>query len=166
MGCDIHCYVEYRLNGEDSWRGFGGRINPGRNYVMFGFLAGVRDDGPPVVGLRGFPDNASWQAKDDNYLWISDVEADGHVTREKAKQYIEEHGCKFIKDCNGKECWVTQPDWHSHSWLTPSEWDAAIKLAQKSVFGHYGMPEYEAISAAMHALEKHGEVRVVFWFDN
>ena len=32
MGCDIHCYVEYRSKSESHWELFGDRINPGRNF--------------------------------------------------------------------------------------------------------------------------------------
>jgi hypothetical protein len=45
MGCDIHAYVESKKPDSKTWWGFGGRINPGRNYRMFGKLAGVRCDG-------------------------------------------------------------------------------------------------------------------------
>lgn len=59
MGCDIHMMIEYspykRSDGEPSWSSFGGDFNPGRDYTMFGYLAGVRGDGPPVVDLRGMP---------------------------------------------------------------------------------------------------------------
>lgn len=34
MGCDIHCYLEYKPKDSDRWRPHGGRINPGRNYEI------------------------------------------------------------------------------------------------------------------------------------
>ena len=65
MGCDIHCYVEFKKPKYDFWDFFGDRINPGRHYNLFGHIAGVRRDTAPVVERRGVPDDMSWSAKDD-----------------------------------------------------------------------------------------------------
>lgn len=64
------------------------------------------------------------------------------------------------KDASG---WVTgestDPDWHSHSWCTPDEWDQAIEKLDD--------PDYVAVSVLLRNLEKTtGNARVVFWFDN
>ena len=32
MGCDTHMYIEYAKKGDDHWKSYGGRLNPGRNY--------------------------------------------------------------------------------------------------------------------------------------
>ena len=55
MGCDIHCYIEYKPAGSDDWSDFGGRINPGRNYDLFAKLAGIRnyDEITPIAKPRG-----------------------------------------------------------------------------------------------------------------
>src|SRR6185295_18688606 len=154
MGCDIHCYLEYRTRQEERWESFGVRINPGRNYTMFGYLAGVRCDGPPVVPVRGLPINAGYSAKDDAALWISETDADGYVTAAQAARYVEACGSQYIDDKRR----VTHPDWHSHSWMTPQEWDQAIALTQAEN-SRWGMPEYKAISAALHSLANEGEAR-------
>ena len=70
MGCDIHCYIEYKKKNDDHWRSFGGRINPGRNYTLFGVMAGVRCDGL-LYPLRGFPEDAAFQAISDNHLFAT-----------------------------------------------------------------------------------------------
>ncbi len=151
MGCDIHCYIEYRKPDErepDRWRDFGGRINPGRNYAVFGFLAGVRREGPAVVAPRGMPADAAYESKDDNDLWVA------------------RGSSKYIKDKDGKNAWVSHPGWHTHSWMTTNEFEKAVSLAIAE-HPQYPEPEYTAIIAAMRSFEKQGfEARVVFWFDN
>ncbi len=65
MGCDIHMVMEYRAvpGAEDRtpwWRAFGGVCNPGRDYVLFNRLAGVRGpEGGALIPARGLPDSFS-----------------------------------------------------------------------------------------------------------
>lgn len=75
MGCDIHCYIEYRYREDsgDGWRSFGGRINPGRSYEIFAALAGVR--GPQWangIKPRGVPNDMGYAANDDWWVHILD----------------------------------------------------------------------------------------------
>lgn len=172
MGCDVHCYVEYRARNPQSeydrqWSDLGGRINPGRNYVIFERLAGVRGDpGRAVVPPRGYPDDAGFWARHDNWCFITNGpdEEGNYVTPEKARNWHERLGCDYRQDRDGKPCWIEHPDWHSHSWLTPDEWEKALKLARVTPKNE---PEYYALLAAMRSLEAAGHlVRVVFWFDN
>lgn len=161
MGCDIHCYIEYRQAGESRWQSFGGRINPGRNYVLFGYLAGVRAMGPPIVEPRGMPPDAGWNSIDDNTLWISETEHEGYTTPERAAYYVEKCGSAYVSDKQR----VTHPDWHTHSWMTAKEWEQAVTLTKKKEW-KWGLPEMMAITACLYELAKYGESRVVFWFDN
>ena len=162
MGCDIHCYIEHREKGRDRWDGFGGRINPGRDYELFGRMAGVRTGAQPVVPLRGLPNDLAWDAEADSSLYISTEEYDGACTAERAKYYVEKCGCSYINDAEGKPWRVTHPDRHSHSWLTSDEFAEALSRCE------YGNGvEYLAVLAAMREMERLGhEVRLVFWFDN
>lgn len=164
MGCDIHCYIEFRRRGDrDNWGGWP-RINPGRNYGAFGRLAGVRGQVGPIVPPRGLPSDLSFHARHDNELYICNEPTEGCVTAETAKHYFEKCGSKYIMR-DGKPIWVTHPDWHTHSWLTADEWEAAITF--KSHFVQSAGDEYEAILAVMRFFESRGyDTRVVFWFDN
>lgn len=158
MGCDIHAYVEYRER--DRWSGFGGRLNPGRNYEAFGILAAVRGDGPAIVEPRGVPSDMSWEATDDFYMHVVENDKDaweGAVKRSTAEEWIQHGASRWHTD--GRR--ITHPDWHTPSWLTLPEYDAA--LARFSA----REPEYRAVAAAMRELEACGyETRLVFWFDN
>jgi len=162
MGCDIHCYMEYKPATSDRWSSFGGRINPGRNYAAFGQLAGVRG-GTAMVDPRGVPDGLGWQAADDNRIYISDTPSDGTVTPQKAAQWVASGSSHYIMSHDGRPVCVSHPDHHTHSWLAPDEWEAALARETEWPVG----VEYRAMSAAMRELERSGaQVRVVFWFDN
>lgn len=171
MGCDIHMYVEYRQrmaehHGSEKWYTWGDRFNPGRNYLLFGALAGVRDDTiTPIAADRGIPEDASWGVDYANKIYIrqNDDDTDG-VDLATAQQWAA-HGSR-ITEQDGKPAWVTNPDWHSHSWCTADELSQVLEVVRQ----HYPNDlevEYVALIAAMRALEHNGcEVRCVFWFDN
>ena len=207
MGCDIHLYIEYkskkpRYDGRESnWASFGDRINPGRNYAMFGLMANVRNcysDGklPVLVEPRGMPDDATYSTADDNRMYISEDEGENYVTMETAEGWVKSGSSTFINNNEGKPTWVTQPDWHSHSWLTTSEFENVLnkylelesgwhkervdthnKMVERQniqpdswVYAPPDMdiePEYQVVLASLKRFEELGyDARVVFWFDN
>ena len=68
MGCDIHFYVERKIDGVWQQQFNTAEENPrwqkywfnGRNYILFGLLAGVRNhDVDPLVEPRGVPNDMS-----------------------------------------------------------------------------------------------------------
>lgn len=191
MGCDIHLCVEYKdpeNTWSKSWSGFGNRYYAGRDYSLFGFLAGVRGEGPPIAAPRGYPDDADYMTNRHFYYYIGDKnEEDGdyrYVTLETAKKY----GWPVINDKDGTPSRIQDPDAHTPSWLTWSEFTSALILCEtkhrnwlntedaetrQSVKELYAkdlykfLIQYKAIAAAMETLEKAGYMtRIVFWFDN
>jgi hypothetical protein len=206
MGCDIHLYIEYKskkteFDGYDSgWQSFGKSINPGRNYAMFSLMADVRnyDDEklPVLVKRRGMPEDAGYTASNDNRIYISETKSEDYVSMETAKRWVESGSSKFINDKDGNPTWVTQPDWHSHSWLTTSEFESVLNKYleleagwhKERVEEHNKMvereniqpdswayappsindePEYQVVLASLKRFEELGyDARVVFWFDN
>ena len=207
MGCDIHLYIEYKnkkvaFDGyKDNWHSFGQRINPGRNYAMFALMANVRNhysDGklPVLVEPRGMPEDVGYIAKDDNQMYISEDEGDNYVTMETANRWVESGSSKFVNNQEGKPTWVTDPDAHSHSWLTTSEFETIInnyleleagwhkeRVAEHMTFVEQNNikleswayappvmkyePEYQVVLASMKRFEELGyDARIVFWFDN
>lgn len=205
MGADIHLYVEYtdkktleeekngKLNGRGEpikayWRDLGGRINPGRNYWMFGILSkGVRVDTENAFEPKGIPDfhSLAYASRNDYTLYISDKEDDEgkYTTLEKAIKWASSEYYRselyYRNPTDDKPTWVSSPDWHSASWLTTEEYEKAIQIYKDKCMEAYKddpeynpieegiLPEYEAMLAAMKSLESNGMVsRVVFWFDN
>lgn len=168
MGCDIHCYIEYRTKillskYDEQWRGFGGRINPGRHYGIFAKLANVRNGFGivPISKPRGLPEFTSYELRGDSRLWISDDNAsgEGNCSQENARRWIESGASKLVD-----EKWVTHPDWHSHSWCNADEIEEALKDPNVEAMREV---EYVAIVAVLRSFEQQGYLaRLVFWFDN
>lgn len=145
MGCDIHCYIEYRKKNIDSkneidkgWTSFGGRINPGRNYGMFRLMAGVRSyDDSILFKPKGLPDDIGYHADDDNFLYISTNKNCGcgdcpHVSIDSASDWVRKGISVYKNNINGEPTWVSNPDWHSHSWLNLEEYRQVLE-AYKTV---------------------------------
>lgn len=167
MGCDIHCYIEHRKKDYDRWSLFGGRINPGRNYGLFGLLAGVRG-GNAIIPVRGRPSDMSWGTESEDRCFIHDGEKEeaNYVASGTAAKWVEQGYSRYILGRDDKPTWVTNPDWHTHSYCTPDEWEkCASAVVSETDWGCD--PEVWAMLAAMRELENRGhDARVVFWFDN
>jgi len=66
MGCDIHIYIEHRGYEEGRpWEMVASdeATFDHRNYSLFGVLAGVRRDGPPIAEPRGLPRDCSEEVR-------------------------------------------------------------------------------------------------------
>lgn len=103
MGCDIHEYREKKVNGEwitaDTWEteedGYMTNDCPylGRNYTLFGFLAGVRIEVSEGLGEpKGLPDDVSTEVKQASDYWGSD----GHSHSWVLVSDIKEHLAKLL----------------------------------------------------------------------
>jgi hypothetical protein len=169
MGCDIHCYLEYTTDRKYGWVTFGGRINPGRNYTLFGRLAGVRTGEDPVFPVRGLPFDIASEADWDNRLRIVEIkddERERECTRESAESWVKSGASTYILDREGTKAWVSDPDHHTHSWLTAHEFDLVLQTMPEE-YEFSNMIEYKAVLVALQTLAgKTGEARLVFWFDN
>ena len=161
MGCDIHVYPEIRRTGED-WRSVTGRINPGRDYDLFGKIAGLRNGGEaPMFKVRGLPEKIGYWAKSDNEMFITENGGGEYATRDQADRWVASGASKYTDE---RQVFVTNPDWHSHTWLTVGEMKRAIEAPSK--WGERDV-EYHGIIAMMEEIERRGyEGRFVIWFDN
>ena len=177
MGCDIHLYIEHAHPQPDDkklyWQSLGGRINPGRDYDLFAKIAGVREysDQPSkcLIPPKGSPVDLGWSAADDDrFRVIPDGEEESgerEVNRSRAEEWIK-YGSHWIALDEGRpEYWVSDPDNHSHTWLTPQEFRAALEATRDPAWGIDA--EYFAVLAAVEELVRHGKMaRLVIWFDN
>lgn len=182
MGADIHSYVEYSQREYDSkpfWKNF--TTNNGeRNYVMFGVLAGVRVPEAQLFEPKGMPDgDLGYDTAGGYWLHVAPenhpewADGDNWVTRKNAERYVERGYSVAQYDDKGVLKRVSGPDWHSHSWLTAAELEAALEHYKKKVCEFYPQenptapPEWIATLAAMRSFEASGcKTRLVFWFDN
>jgi hypothetical protein len=102
MGCDIHMYLEKKVNGKwvsaDPITKVGDglldvdhrhRVYTGRNYLLFSVLAGVRE---PIPGLwqkykvKGFPEDADPMIKKIYKRWGGDAHTASHLTLKELKE--------------------------------------------------------------------------------
>lgn len=189
MGCDIHLYMEYKNptnTWSKRWSNFGKRIYVGRNYYMFGLMAGVRGSQNPIAAPRGIPDDIDFYTAEDFYYSIEDTNGyndDGQrtITLENAQRW----GTKIELDDKGVPYRIANPDWHTPSWLTFDELTSALLLAdlayERNMYDNSDprikelhqteaptfLLEYKALSASMETFENAGyNTRIVFWFDN
>lgn len=147
MGCDIHCYIEYKPKDSDHWRDFGGRINPGRNYWMFGAMAGVRATQFKYIEPRGFPNDVASNAFNDNTNYVDDDQKeptkqcgeDYHYSRAHADEYVAKGYCHYVSRGEMENRWVTDCDHHTHSWLNADEFELAIASYLKESGFQIGM---------------------------
>lgn len=160
MGCDIHLFIEYKSPGLTRWISFGRDMDLDRHYELFAHLAGVRSGGiEPVVQPRGRVPDPAYQSQDTDRKYISESESEGTVSPANAQRWVDSGSSEYI-DIDGRHVWVTHPDWHTHTWLTPDEFEKALDL------GHAGVG-YRAVLAALRCFEQAGcDARVVLWFDN
>jgi len=178
MGCDIHCYIEYSSEPQPGttnryWFNFGGRINPGRDYDLFTKIAGVRSYGETkqMFEPRGIPDDIGWETKGDYLLRVVEAEEDyvdgeGVASLAKAEKWVARGISRWVALEEHPQYYVTGPDWHSATWLTPNEWWAVLEAPRPASWGGID-DDYYAMLAAMQEFQKRGkQVRVVIWFDN
>ena len=93
MACDIHCHVEVKIKGR--WHHWNA-LSIGRNYILFGKMAGVRGaDIEPVAEPRGIPDDATFLTKHDCLKWGEDGHSHSWLSAAEAKTVQEwlERGC-------------------------------------------------------------------------
>ncbi|WP_165074686.1 hypothetical protein [Paludisphaera rhizosphaerae] len=170
MGCDIHCCIEYasRPSSDDSlwdYTPFAWEINLGRDYDLFALLAGVRgrDGVVPVCEPKGLPEDVSTAFLLHSSYKIDDelaaLEVDGYCSREEAEQWVQEGSSLSVG-----ETAVTNPDWHSISWLNVAELQEVQRRYR--LLHDADHLKLSAVIAAMGALDNQqgGRSRLVFWF--
>jgi len=171
MGCDIHAYLEFTDNGE-YWSSLTSGAGQ-RNYRMFGIMAGVRCEDIALFEQRGLPTGEmSWQAESDHWVWVAPDDKperaswDGWTGRENADRWIAA-GYSQPEHKDGVLTRVTNPDHHSHSWLTSSEFSQCFEK-YRGLFPDLKPPhDFVGMLGAMQAIEANGgKTRLVFWFDN
>lgn len=162
MGCDIHLYIEYSPEWTEDRNYYSSfaRVSLGRNYTMFGILAGVRNTSvPQLFPQRGVPKNSPEYNYGDYVLYIQDEGEEHCCSRENADRWVKSGSSEYVDDEHKK---ITHPDWHSASWLTPEEFEECL-VQYKLETGEEVPSTYKAALAALKALENS---RAVFWFDN
>lgn len=179
MGTDIHAFVE--VVGEEAVSLTEGEFYIGRDYHLFGALAGIRTAEPPLVPVRGIPQDPSRDVA--GWYYQVAVEPDevprlresggtfgpcGFVTLQDAEVYVS-RGCSHWRLPLPEppiRRQISNPEWHSPTWL----WFEEIQqvLAYRGLDVKSINPFFAAMYDAMLSLHRGLQterVRLVFWFD-
>lgn len=170
MGCDIHAYIEY--NNGLRWSAISDQLNLDRNYGLFSALAGVRKGSEKIkhFKLRGVPKDIGFIVESDYTLLVvagEDTHEEGCCTEYRAERYLESYGSVVWEEKkeDSKFYRITNPDWHSPSWLNLKELKIAYERYLK--YDNLVIPLIEGYIVLMNKLEELGfQTRIVFWFDN
>lgn len=173
-----------------------------------GNIRGIDGTGA-VPNPKGIPDGVSLRVFDELTLYVSDRDSadggEGTCSLSSAKEWTSENRYGYsssewvtgsynfrrydpskdglLVDGRPKSKdfkWVTDPDWHTHSWLTANELEAAIESYPEIMRKTWGdayeegsgdQPHSEVFGwlAALKALDERDgviESRLIFWFDN
>lgn len=181
VGCDIHAYLEEHVytfdeDGKEQWHTFAS-FRPSRDYTIFALMAGVRDGWGFVENgfnfePKGLPENVSWGVEKANTYYVQEEgqellleEGEKSCVRKRAEEWVKEGRSKWVADDR-----ITDPDYHSHSWLSKEELEEVLRRVPEEGGQSRLFDEIKAIIVTMEALEekpgKKKSSRLVFWFDS
>ena len=198
MGCDIHVYMEKKqtVNGVKKWTDFNNwNINPyynsskyekdeyiinsiydGRNYELFGILAGVRCMTDPIVDPRGMPSNVSDYIKKAYDGWGSDAHTPSYFTVRELLDYFKENPtttydgmissvqAKALQNGDKPTSWcggTTDTSYEYHEW----EDESPLKYFIDCIKTRIQEDCWNELTEE-DLYEMSDKYRVVFWFDN
>jgi hypothetical protein len=196
MGCDIHMYFERKLD-NGSWTNIPSDEEYGgyyvcRNYILFGYLAGVRNyNVKPIADQRGIPKDVSKTIYEIYFDFGSDAHSASYLTIEELlaaekskvifrrlcgietyKKYLEDPFCFDYPDVY---------NYYNIKIISNSEMDKIIKLTAFLDKEYYTYVEYDAklsfnppeidlwskiIPKILKVESYPKKLRAVFWFDN
>lgn len=149
MGCDIHAFVEYFSKQESTKNDscfvdcFADELSFGRDYVLFGLLAGVRHNCSVIVMPRGVPKDPhmSFSANRRYFLDVVDdtdtsrvVYRTNSITRSEADEYVSKGVSRYVDTGRTK---IVEPGFHTPTWLTLDELIEIRKLYLIEIVQHY-----------------------------
>ena len=180
MGCDIHLFAEFG-SGESSFNALSdGQFLLRRDYGLFAALAGVRatKDFVPLERPRGLPLDVSQHVADRYFLPVLDVEtasswaAGEYCTPAEACTLVDSGRSQWIPSgmtiplFPSTHGYVSNPDWHSASWLAVHEVHRALEHAHHPLESCFD--DFQLLLVYLNAVveRKRSSTRVVVWFDN
>ena len=184
MGCDITIHCEYKdKNGK--WRNCDDffwnpenkeyecvEIYSGRNYELFGVLAGVRDNSlPQITERKGFPEDASEVTKAFYKEWENEAHSMSWLTLRELLDYKKKRKKKYKKLSK-----INKPK------LYPDYWNGMSEGVEDSEGYVFFKNDYHVLDYLINRLkvkldqcgywycnsfeEKAEDIRIVFWFDS
>jgi len=145
MGCDIHGVFQRRDEESKTWQDVESVYKQDRHYFLFGVLADVRGDGPPISEPRGLPED--FEIVDGEDHPISDL------------KFMDPRRRGWHEANEPLVVWMGD---HSRSWLTGEEmlkWYESAKTDKKGSLAYF-------FDEVARLVAEHGEIRFVFGFDS
>lgn len=171
MGCDIHMHVEYKI-GKGKWTAHdkhvvedGGFVRSvsatGRNYDLFGLLAGVRRNSYSDVEPKGLPKDVSAIILQASDLWDGSGHSHSYMLLEEFEDCINRYNAT-------NEEYKIQPtdrtdmfyDYGIDYETRPPSFSTIISACNKQA------EELKADYILLGEEEPDVKHRIVFWFDN
>ena len=171
MGCDIHLYIEYKVNdGEwtadphhtmyDDDEGYLRDVSAsGRDYSLFGALAGVRGDGPDPKGL---PDDISPIIKSAAERYGDDGHSHSWTSLKDFKKILKDLGYEFPKS---KDAFFNYGDYDFTTNPPPPAFTTVVNYCEDMENNIEWIVFEKAVLTGGKGKYKI-DVRLVYWFDN
>lgn len=160
MGCDIHLYIERKLD-DGTWECVqDDTVFSDRDYNVFAFLADVRNYGkiPPISGPRGLPVDASQDVFDLHIGWGTDAHSESHLYAEELLNFDYSQTIEYLRRTIS-ETRVDTLTGRPYESIREIECDPG--KGEKMTYTQFLDKNY---FDDLYHLEE-GE-RIVFWFDN
>lgn len=192
MGCDIHLFKEKKVSGvwvtADEWEsetGWDGQErlecisqNYGkRNYALFGFLAkGVRRSYSKSFEIKGMPDDASAEVKEQFERWDCDGHSHSHLSLaelESASVIVKTEKFTITGMMDARQWALVQEESNKKE----PDWDVIYPYCQMTnISGHVPFSidvpmsfilgsDIDDMIASFERVDGEDH-RIVFWFDN
>lgn len=105
MGADIHIFPE--IGQESKYYQTLGELRPGRSYVLFSRIAGVRGGTDPVVPCRGKPDRFYYGEEDyHRWTWLTVEEFERALTLAEGDLSREDWYCEELDSNPYPDYWA------------------------------------------------------------
>lgn len=145
MGCNIHGVFQQYDEKSKTWQDIESVYEQDRHYFLFGILAGVRGEGPPIAERRGLPEDFELVDGEDHP--ISDL------------KFMDTDSRRYHEAGEPLVVWMGD---HSRSWLTGEEmleWYDSAKVDEKESVAYF-------FDEVARLVAEHGRIRFVFGFDS
>lgn len=185
MGCDIHLFIEKRVDGkwepvkggnpyfgiwaDEPKESYNGWFYNSRNYSLFAVLAGVRNnyDIKPIAEPKGLPTDISDIVKTDSDRWDCDGHSHSWLTLKELLDYdinktITVKGMISPVQYASLNQGITPTSWcgwtNQEDYIN-AEWQEALNNFVE-FFWKENVPQLQALT------DNPEDIRIVFWFDN
>ena len=182
MGCDIHIHCEYKKN--DTWYNCDNfvwnddtkvyefeDIYWGRNYDLFGILAGVRSREFPIIDIpRGLPNNISAKTKEFAEMWEGYAHSHSYITMKELIKWKDKQTRKW-KRLKKNHKIVKKSDNYYGDYIIDDN-DGVVFKEEHHMLDYLiqllkvKMGNYIYCFEEDDYYDKGDDFRIVFWFDN